>query len=84
VLGILVFAIGADVVRGAVHQKRVRAAGRIFGHINGCKEALAVAHGNAELIFGVVGADVVLFGRVGRRLLRWAAGRARAEGDHVH
>ena len=70
VLGIIVFAIGTDAVRGAVHQKRVRGAGGIFGHINRCKKALSVAHGDAEFIFGIVGAHVVLGGWVRRRLLR--------------
>ena len=62
VRGILVFAVGADAIGRAVHQKRIRAAGGVLGHIDGGEQPLAVAHGNAELVLGVVGADVVFAG----------------------
>jgi hypothetical protein len=69
VFWILIFAVGADVIGSAVHEERVWASG-VLGDIDGREEALAVAHGNTELVLGVVGADVVFFGRVWRRLLR--------------
>ena len=68
---ILVLSVGANVVGRAVDQKGIRPALGVFGHIDRGEEPLAVAHGNAELVLGVVGADVVLFGRNRRgRLLR--------------
>ena len=56
---------GRDTVRRAVHQKRIRAAGRILGNIDCREQPLAVAHRNPVLVFGVVGADVVFTRRMG-------------------
>jgi hypothetical protein len=67
--GIIVFAVWTDAVRGAIHQERIRPAGGIFRHINRCKQAFSVAHRDAELVFGIVGAYIVLRGRARRRLL---------------
>ena len=66
---ILVLAVGTNAVRSALHKERVRPAGCVLGHIDRREEALAVAHGNAELILGVVGADVVFPGLLRHRLL---------------
>ena len=68
-LRIPVLAVGANTVRCPVHQERVGAASRVLGRIDRSEQPFAVAHGDAELEFGVVGADVVFFGGVGRGLL---------------
>ena len=80
-LGILVFAVGADAVGRAVHQERIGSAGGVLGHIDRREQPLAVAHGNAELVLGVVGADVVL-GRGGRLL--GLLGEKGREGQEQH
>ena len=65
--GILVFAVGADAVGSAVHQKGIGTGGGILGYIDRGKQPLPVTHRYAELVLGVVGADVVFLGRVGGR-----------------
>ena len=75
VLWILILAVRGDAIGGPVHQERVRTASGILGHIDRGEQVLAVAHGNAELVLGVVGADVIL----GRRKASWLLGLGGAE-----
>ena len=53
-LRILVLAVRPHAVRRAVHQERIRPAGRILRHIHRGEQPLAVAHRNAVLVLGVV------------------------------
>ncbi len=62
--GILIFAVRGDAVGSAGHEKGIGFGG-VFGDVNGGEELDAVAHGDAELIFGVVRLEVEGLGRVG-------------------
>ena len=68
-LRILVFPVWTHTIRSAVHQKRIWPARRILRHIYRRKQPLAVPHGNAVLVLGVVCPNVVLGRSCGRGLL---------------
>ena len=76
-LRVLVLAIRGHVVGRAVHQKRIRAAGEILGHIDCREKPLAVAHRNAELVFRVVGANGVFTRRIRHWLLGGRSGKSK-------
>ena len=66
-LRILVFAVRGDVVRRPGNEEGVCLAA-VLRHVDGSEEMHAVAHGDAVLVFRVVGLDIVLFRRGGRGL----------------
>jgi hypothetical protein len=61
-LRILVFAVRVDAVRRAGNEEGVCLAA-VLRHVDGSEEMHAVMHGDAVLIFRVMGLDVVLFRR---------------------
>ena len=54
---VVVDAVGRDRVRRALHQERIGLAA-VLGNVDGGEQLDAVAHGNAVVVLGVVGASV--------------------------
>jgi hypothetical protein len=63
---VVVRAVRSDVVRGSLHDDRIRL-GRILGNVDRRKQTYAIAHGNSVLVFGVVRQSVRQGGTFGLR-----------------
>src|SRR5215467_7731183 len=84
-LSVLIFAVGSNAVGGAVNQNRIGLRS-VLGNIDGSKQLLPVAHGNAVFVLGVMRLYVVFFRSFLRRVLSayHTGGERAADSKHTY